>query len=155
MRKNPAAATCDQHEASKVQREKSFSFVHSPVRSTRLIWFQMSKHRRPRRLPPLVKILPSPFASAQRKVDRDWYQTPEHKAWRRAVLDRAGWRCQAVLLTSGERCKKAAPDHRLYADHVIEIEDGGSPTDLGNGQCLCYSHHGMKTALMRSERQKG
>ena len=106
-----------------------------------------------RKLPPLVKALPSFFASQQRKAGREWYQTPEHKAWRRAVLDRAGWRCQAILI-SGERCKNAAPGHRLYADHIVEIEDGGSPTDLDNGQCLCHAHHGAKTALMKSERHR-
>lgn len=113
----------------------------------------VTKHHRPPKLPPLVKTLPSAFASVQRQVGRDWYQTPEHKAWRIAVLKRAGWRCQAIGI-SGERCKNAAPDHRLYADHIVEIEDGGSPTNLGNGQCLCHAHHTMKTALMRSERAR-
>lgn len=111
----------------------------------------MSKQRhRLHKLPPLVKVLPSAFANQQRKVDRDWYQTPEHRAWRRTVLNRAGWRCEAVLI-SGERCS-AAPQHRLYADHIIEIEDGGSPSDPANGQCLCHAHHERKTALMKSER---
>lgn len=104
-----------------------------------------------RKLPPLIKALSSPFANLHRKVDRDWYQKPEHRAWRSAVLKRAGWRCQAILI-SGERCKHASPSHRLYADHIVEIEDGGSPTDLSNGQCLCHGHHEAKTALMKSER---
>jgi hypothetical protein len=33
----------------------------------------------------------------------------------------------------------------VYADHIVELRDGGSLTDPSNGQCLCRSHHEIKT----------
>lgn len=75
--------------------------------------------------------------------------TPEHRAWRAAVLKRAGYRCEAV--EAGVRCAVRAPS-RLFADHIIERRDGGSPLDLSNGQCLCGSHHTRKTVAARTAR---
>lgn len=70
------------------------------------------------------------------------YQTPEHAAWRRAVIARAAKRCQ---LCGRSGC-------RLFADHIIEIRDGGAPTDPGNGQALCGACHTRKTAAARAAR---
>jgi 5-methylcytosine-specific restriction protein A len=33
----------------------------------------------------------------------------------------------------------------MYADHVVELKEGGSLLDLRNGQCLCGAHHQIKT----------
>lgn len=79
------------------------------------------------------------------------YQSPEHKAWRKGVIDRAGARCEAI--DGDKRCPKTAPEHRLFADHIIELKDGGRPFDLSNGQCLCGSHHTSKTAAARAARR--
>ena len=76
--------------------------------------------------------------------------TGEHKAWRTAVLQRAGYRCEWV--ERGLRCERAAPTHRLYADHVVERQDGGAALDVANGQILCGQHHGLKTFRDRSKR---
>jgi 5-methylcytosine-specific restriction protein A len=70
------------------------------------------------------------------------YGTPEHKIWSTAVKKRDGWKC----VVCGDRTS------RLYADHVIEIEDGGSATDVRNGQTLCAVHHAEKTARERARR---
>jgi signal transduction histidine kinase len=43
----------------------------------------------------------------------------------------------------------------MYADHIIELRDGGQPFDLNNGQCLCASHHELKTMQARARRLKG
>jgi len=75
--------------------------------------------------------------------------TPEHRAWRAAVLRRAGYRCEAV--DDGKRCEVRAPA-RLFADHIIERKDGGAPLDPANGQCLCGSHHSAKTIAERAKR---
>lgn len=75
--------------------------------------------------------------------------TPEHRAWRTAVLQRAGYRCEAVV--TGGRCRVSAPA-RLFADHIVERKDGGAPLDPRNGQCLCGSHHTLKTAAERAKR---
>ncbi len=80
------------------------------------------------------------------------YQTPEHKQWRASVIERAGGRCEALTI-DGKRCRKAAPGHRMFADHKVEIKDGGAPFDLDNGQCLCGQHHSLKTAQARAARR--
>ena len=74
------------------------------------------------------------------------YQTPEHRAWAAAVISRAGGRCQ------WPGCTKAAPQHRMVADHVIEIKDGGAPLDPANGQCLCVQHNTVKGVMAREAR---
>lgn len=75
--------------------------------------------------------------------------TKEHRAWRAAVLERAGYRCEAI--DHGERCQVRAPA-RLFADHIVERRDGGAPLSMANGQCLCGSHHTRKTAAERAAR---
>ena len=71
------------------------------------------------------------------------YTTKAHKAWRTEVLHRAGGRCQAVV--NGIRCTRMAPYDRLFADHIVEIKDGGALLDPANGQALCGKHHTIKT----------
>ncbi len=75
------------------------------------------------------------------KVAAPDYTTPEHRAWARGVKERAGWKCQVC----GAR-------GLLYADHIIEIQDGGARLDPGNGQALCARHHSEKTAAVRAGR---
>jgi 5-methylcytosine-specific restriction protein A len=79
----------------------------------------------------------------QPKTAEAVYLTPDHRAWRKAVIDRAGGRCQAY--DNGIRCTRMAPYDRLFADHIVELKDGGSPTDPANGQALCGRHHTIKT----------
>ena len=78
------------------------------------------------------------------------YLTQQYAIWRQAVAARAGYRCQAV--DNGRRCRKAMPDHRLFADHVVELQDGGAAFDPANGQCLCGAHHTVKTMAARAKR---
>jgi 5-methylcytosine-specific restriction enzyme A len=97
-----------------------------------------------------VKPLPSPRTFRQRLKKRDpIYASREFRLWRARVIARAGGRCEAV--THGYRCTKAEPADRLFADHVIELQDGGAPFDIANGQCLCGPHHLMKTAQARRD----
>ena len=63
--------------------------------------------------------------------------TAQHKAWRRAVLDRDHWRCQL----RGPRCTRKATE----ADHIINVANGGAEFDLNNGQAVCKTCHGEKT----------
>ena len=79
------------------------------------------------------------------------YLTPEHRVWREIVISRAGRRCEATVKT-GQRCQKAEPKHRMFADHVVEVSDGGARYDPKNGRCLCGSHHTSKTAQARADR---
>jgi 5-methylcytosine-specific restriction protein A len=82
-----------------------------------------------------------------------FYQTPAYRAWRAAVVRRAGGQCEGRD-ERGYRCMRAWPEHRMYADHIHELRDGGHPLDLNNGQCLCSSHHKMKTDQARASRIK-
>jgi hypothetical protein len=41
----------------------------------------------------------------------------------------------------------------MFADHVVEVKDGGALYDVANGKCLCGSHHSAKTAQARAARR--
>lgn len=77
--------------------------------------------------------------------------TAQHRQWRLVVCRRAGWRCEWVD-ELGVRCPKAAPHHRMVADHVIERSDGGALFDPANGQCLCVEHNTIKGIRARARR---
>lgn len=72
------------------------------------------------------------------------YQTREHRNWRRAVLSRDGFACV--------KCGAAGHGVRLIADHIRELEDGGAPLDIANGQTLCLACSNRKTAVSRRAR---
>jgi hypothetical protein len=76
------------------------------------------------------------------------YTTPEHRAWSRDVIRRAGGRCQ------WPGCDKHLPQHRMVADHIVEAKDGGALVDPTNGQCLCVAHNTLKGARARAARQR-
>lgn len=78
--------------------------------------------------------------------------TQQHRAFRRAVLERAKWQCEEII--NGQRCPKRAPKDMLYADHVTERKDGGNLFDPNNGKALCASHHTTKTNAERSTRTR-
>lgn len=103
-----------------------------------------------RTLPPRLKTLDTRSVKVAPKRADPFYLTPEYRAWRDAVVCRAGERCEAV--EHGERCSKAEPQHRMFADHIRERRDGGAPLDILNGRCLCGSHHTLKTANARAQR---
>jgi 5-methylcytosine-specific restriction enzyme A len=42
---------------------------------------------------------------------------------------------------------------KLFADHIIELEDGGDPWNPANVQTLCSRHHNLKTAGARYRRE--
>ena len=86
---------------------------------------------------------------AAKQADRELL-TAEHRAWRSAVLHRAAQRCEWV--ERGLRCERAAPAHRMFADHITERKDDGAALDPTNGQCLCASHHGLQTFRERARR---
>lgn len=103
-----------------------------------------------RALAPLVRHINTSRVTPPPKLREPVYATPEYRAWRIEVVARAGGRCEAV--EHGRRCSKAQPEHRMYADHIVELKDGGHPFDLRNGQCLCASHHETKTVEARRVR---
>lgn len=84
------------------------------------------------------------------KAAEPFYFSKEYRRWRQAVVARAGRQCQ--WLDHGRRCHRAEPEHRMFADHVVELRDGGKPYDVANGQCLCGRHHTLKTMRVRATR---
>jgi len=104
-----------------------------------------------RSLPSLVTVRDTRPVRLPPKVKADIYNTPEFRAWRALVIARAGRRCQAMD-ERGHRCSKGRPEHRMYADHIVELRDGGQAFDVSNGQCLCASHHTLKTMQARYRR---
>lgn len=78
--------------------------------------------------------------------------TPEHRAWRKIVLERARYRCEDIDTETGQRCTNASPAHRIYADHVEERRDGGALYDPQNGKARCAKHHTLKTNAARLAR---
>jgi 5-methylcytosine-specific restriction enzyme A len=107
-----------------------------------------------RSLAPLVRALDTRTTRLPPKQKDPFYNSPEFAHWRAMVLARAGYRCEAID-QHGHRCTKIRPEHRLYADHIVEIKDGGSLLDINNGQALCSSHHESKTVAARTQRLKG
>lgn len=67
--------------------------------------------------------------------------TAEHRAWRRAVLRRDGYRCRLCGYQGSPTAKPAD----IQADHVENVADGGAEYDVDNGQTLCLPHHKAKT----------
>ncbi len=92
----------------------------------------------------LSRMAPPRLTVPPKRAD-PYYNSPEHKAWAAAVIARAGGMCQ------GEGCGRTGV--RLYADHIVELRDGGDRLDLANGQALCGRCHSGKTARRRAERQ--
>ncbi|WP_020187806.1 HNH endonuclease signature motif containing protein [Methylopila sp. 73B] len=82
------------------------------------------------------------------KTAAEHYQTPEHRAWRAEVLRRAMFCCQHP------GCTATAYTARLFADHIVELKDGGAALDPENGQALCGKHHTVKTMRERAKRAK-
>jgi hypothetical protein len=105
-----------------------------------------------RSLPTLVRTTNTATVPLPRRQMDPVYSTPEFQRWRAHVVARADGQCEAI--DNGYRCTKAQPEHRMFADHIIELKDGGSAFDPNNGQCLCSSHHVRKTIEARSKRLK-
>jgi 5-methylcytosine-specific restriction protein A len=76
------------------------------------------------------------------------YHSAEYTAWRDVVIHRAGGRCQDPVCKYPWRRKV-----RLFADHIIELQDKGAPFDPANGMARCGSCHSRKTAEERAKRQ--
>lgn len=73
-----------------------------------------------------------------------FYHSAEYQRWRDIVIGRAGGMCQWPGCRRKER--------RMFADHIVEVKDGGARYDPANGQCLCGSHHTKKTNEERAKR---
>lgn len=83
------------------------------------------------------------------------YRSQAHTTWAKDVKRRDNYTCQACGVRYGQIHPKTGKPVWLIADHIVEIRDGGSATDIANGRTLCAVCHGTKTAdaaLQRSRR---
>ena len=105
------------------------------------------------RIPMLGSLVPKgsgrTVALPPKQVDPH-YTSEAHRAWREVIIARAGRRCERV--ENGIRCTRAEPQHRMFANHKVELRDGGDPLDPNNGECLCGSHHTKFTMQQRARR---
>jgi 5-methylcytosine-specific restriction endonuclease McrA len=110
----------------------------------------MKKRARIGTLPPPIGVLdwrtvkPPPRRKGAAYGQGDPIRRRQYDAWRTAVNDRAGGQCQSP------GCGRI--EQRMFADHIVELKDGGAPYDVANGQCLCGSCHSKKTHAAREER---
>lgn len=95
-----------------------------------------------RAAPPRLRASDSRHVKPPPKRVDPHYLSAEHQAWRSAVIKRAGGQCK--------KCGRSGC--RLFADHIIELRDGGAPFDVTNGEALCGSCHSTKTATARAAR---
>jgi hypothetical protein len=98
---------------------------------------------------PRLATLDMRVAAPAPKVADPYYHSPEHQRWRRIVVERSGGRCQDTACRTPHRAGV-----RLFADHIVELRDGGSPTDPANGLARCGACHTRKTAAARAERMR-
>jgi 5-methylcytosine-specific restriction protein A len=71
-----------------------------------------------RTLRPLVRTFHGGALKPQGKRVDPIYTSDVYQLSRDGVIARAGGRCEAM--ENGERCRKARPEHRLFADHITE-----------------------------------
>lgn len=83
------------------------------------------------------------------KQTNPYYLSPEHRQWRQVIIARSGGFCQDLHCPTPQRRPS-----RLFADHIVELRDGGAPTDPANGIALCGACHSRKTAAERAKRMR-
>ena len=67
----------------------------------------------------------------------------------------SGWqrtRLRDEQLAREPQCRRCQATTHLEADHIIEIADGGHPTDPANLQTLCTDCHADKSAEAKAAR---
>lgn len=75
----------------------------------------------------------SPLRQVSRK--RRARQVKYRQVWR-AVMERAGWKCECVDLDTEERC----PNWQVQAHHILPRSRGGKDT-VENLLVVCARHH--------------
>lgn len=73
-----------------------------------------------------------------------FYDSPEWRRFRDAVIARDAERCTVGRLLGGD-CHPV-----LHVHHLIPVADGGAPLDEANAITACARHHPALEALRRS-----
>lgn len=84
----------------------------------------------------------------------------QRKAWANKSANTqtlTGWQRQRIRdeqLAREPQCRACGATTNLQADHIIEIADGGHPTNPDNLQTLCEEHHATKTRIVAAARRR-
>src|SRR6266436_1869241 len=84
--------------------------------------------------------------SRSTKPTLPFYKTQEWVQLVARVIRARGRRCENPM------CAREGVLTRIFADHIVEIKDGGALLDESNIELLCGSCHTTKTLLVRMER---
>ena len=95
-------------------------------------------------LQPRVTVANMQTAMPQPKIANPFYNSRGWIELRDRVRREAGGRCQ----TPG--CGRA--ERRMFADHIVELQDGGAPLERSNAWLQCGACHSRKTAAERAKR---
>lgn len=87
-------------------------------------------------------------AAPAAKVTLDFYGSAAWKALVCKIVKERSRRCQDINCRTPHR----GQGQRIYADHVIELRDGGAPLDARNLLLRCAACHGRKSAAEREAR---
>ncbi len=86
--------------------------------------------------------------SRSTKPTLPFYKTQEWVQLVARIVRKRGRRCE------NPECAREVTLTRIFADHIIEIKDGGALLDENNIELLCGSCHVTKTLQMRKERSR-
>lgn len=93
-------------------------------------------------LRPRVATLDLRTARPAAKTADPFYLRPEWRGLVDGLIAQRGRRCEA--------CGRV--NCRIFADHIVELKDGGAALDPTNLRLLCGACHGRKTAASRAAR---
>jgi len=86
-------------------------------------------------------------APAPKRAD-PFYESPEWRAFVAQLVEKRGRICEDPKCDG----RTHRPGMRVFADHLIELEDGGAPLDERNVMLRCGASHSKKTAEERAKR---
>jgi 5-methylcytosine-specific restriction enzyme A len=109
--------------------------------------------RRPviRQQPPRITTATTRITAARPKETLPFYRIQEWVRLVARIIAKRGRRCE------GGECKRinrSLRGERIFADHIIEIQDGGALLDEENIKLLCGSCHHTKTLQERARRMR-
>ena len=103
--------------------------------------------RRLKSLPPHVAKLDTSIAPLPPKESDPFYLSREWRALVAKIKRERGDVCE------DPHCKGPhTPGQRIYADHIVEIQDGGAKLDATGILLRCARSHSLKTARERTKR---
>ncbi|CAA2142761.1 hypothetical protein HYPP_03782 [Hyphomicrobium sp. ghe19] len=101
-----------------------------------------------RTLMPRIRTMDTRTVRPPPKVAEDFYSSSEWRAFVADLIRERGRVCEDPQCDG----RTHRPDMRVYADHIVEMRDGGAPLDRRNMMLRCAASHSRKTARERAKR---